>query len=591
MPILQELKRRNVLRAAAGYVAVSWLIVQVMDTLSDAFALTGEHIRVAVIVLAVCFIPLMIVAWAFELTPEGLQRDAAVDRASPAAHRSKKRLDRFVMAALALAVAYFLVDELIIEPRQTPQAVTGNSIAVLPFVNMSADPEQDYFSDGISEELLNLLARIPELRVISRSSAFGYKGKDINMPQVARELNVAHVLEGSVRKAGNTIRITAQLIHAPTDEHVWSDTWDRELVDVFAIQDEIAAIVVDRLKIELLGELPKQEPVNPEAYTLYLKADHLMTFGTPDGDNSRAWAQAVELLERALELEPGYVDAMNELSLTLFRIWLGSGATTDDPRYIRFVNLQREVLDIDPDNPVATVYGAWGEVDALRPVAEAAPMFERAFNMAPVDDDVVRNVVLFARSIGRWVVAIEIGEYVVSRDPRRASAHYQLSWAYRTAGMFDKAEDAGKVAQALGMPLEFSIARTRLFQGDPAPMLELIGNDADGDSQLLGAYAKALHTAGRHDEAMAATERLLQAYPETPAVDVAMVYAWLEDTDRAFEWLEKAFGENLLLLVINVRSPEFGPIREDPRWDTVLRRLDRHPDQLAKVEFNPRIPR
>lgn len=191
---------------------MSWLVVQVMDTLSEAFSFTGEHVRIAAIVLAVCFIPVMIISWVFELTPEGFKRDAGVERETPAARKSQRRLDRIAMAALAIAVAYFVIDEILIEPQQGPTTVAERSIAVLPFVNMSADPEQEFFSDGISEELLNLLARIPEPRVISRSSAFSYKGKDINIPDVARELNVAHVLEGSVRKAGNTIRITAQLI-------------------------------------------------------------------------------------------------------------------------------------------------------------------------------------------------------------------------------------------------------------------------------------------------------------------------------------------------------------------------------------------
>ena len=157
MSILRELQRRNVLRVAAGYIAVSWLVVQVMDTLSEAFALTGEHIRIAVIVLVVCFIPVMIIAWVFELTPEGFKRDADVERDSPAAQKSQKRLDRIALVALAIAVAYFVIDELLIEPQQGPTTIADRSIAVLPFINMSADPEQEYFSDGISEELLNLL--------------------------------------------------------------------------------------------------------------------------------------------------------------------------------------------------------------------------------------------------------------------------------------------------------------------------------------------------------------------------------------------------------------------------------------------------
>jgi TolB-like protein len=546
MSIFRELQRRNVLRVAAGYVAVSWLIVQVMDTLSEAFQFTGEDIRTAVIVLAICFVPVMIVSWAFEFTPEGLKRDADVERDTPAAQKSKKRLDRFVTAALALAVAYFVIDELLIEPQEQPATVEDRSIAVLPFVNMSSDPEQEYFSDGISEELLNLLARIPELRVISRSSAFSYKGKDLNIPDVASELNVAHVLEGSVRKAGNTIRITAQLIHGPTDEHVWSDTWDRELVDIFAIQDEIAGIVVDRLKV---------------------------------------------LLERAIRIQPDYVDAMNELSLALYRLWNGkTRARTDDPLYLRLTELQLRALEIDPDNPVATAYQAWGELDALRPVAEAARMFEKAYNMAPADDDVTRNVALFARSVGRLDTAIAIARYVVSRDPKRATAHYQLSQAYRDAGMLDEAEEAGRLARALGMRLDFSIAKTRMYQGDPEPMLAFNENNPGGGWPSLRSQAMALHTAGRFAESDDTLKKLLDASADAPARDIAAVYAWRGEADGAFEWLDRAFAGNQLPLLMALSSQEFDPIRDDPRWDDLLRRLDRHPEQLETIRFDPKIP-
>ena len=585
MSILRELQRRNVLRVAAAYVAVSWLIVQVMDTLSEAFSFTGANIRAVVIVLAVGFIPVTIISWAFELTPEGLKRDADVARDTLAARKTKRRLDRFVMAALALAVAYFVIDELLIEPNQAPATVAERSIAVLPFVNMSADPEQEYFSDGISEELLNLLARIPELRVISRSSAFSYKGKDINITDVARELNVAHVLEGSVRKAGNTIRITAQLIHAPTDKHVWSEAWDRQLDDIFAIQDEIAEIVVHRLKVELLGEFPTQRPVDPEAYTLYLRADHLLAMGT-----SSDFTEVIALLERAIDIEPDYVDAMNELALALFWLWRRQGAGPEDPLYIRSTELLEAVLRTEPDNPVATAYLAWGDVRELRPVAETARMMERAFQKAPINDDVVRNVTMFARSIGRADLAIAIGEYVVSRDPRRASAHYQLSQAYRDADMFDKAEEAGKRAQALGMSLDYSIARTSLYQGDPSPMLDYLGNQAGRSPQSQAMFAMALHSAGRYKESRAALAELLERFPSTEAVDIAAVYAWLGDADSAFDWLERALGGDRFWTLYRIDDSDFDPIRDDPRWEDVLRQLERHPDQLADLEFDLEIP-
>ena len=450
---------------------------------------------------------------------------------------------------------------------------------------MSADPEQEYFSDGISEELLNLLARIPELRVISRSSAFSYKHREFTIPEVARELKVAHVLEGSVRKSGNTIRITAQLIHAPTDEHVWSETWDRQLDDIFAIQDEIAEIVVERLRVELLGEVPRKTPVDPEAYTLYLRADHLLGRASPHD-----FPEVIALLERAIDIEPDYVDAMNELALALFWLWRQQEAGPEDPLYVRTNELLQDVLRIDPDNPVATVYLAWGDVRELRPVAETARMMERAFQKAPTNDDVVRNVTMFARSIGRVDLAIAIAEYVVSRDPKRASAYYQLSQAYRDAGMFDKAEEAGKRAQALGMSLDYSIARTRLYDGDPGPMLDLLEGSAQNSRQGLAMLAMALHTAGRYAESRAALAELLERFPNAFPVDIAAVYAWLGDADAAFEWLERALDGELFWMLVRIGDLEFGPIRDDPRWEDVLRRLERHPDQLAGVEFDPRIP-
>ena len=263
MSLLTELKRRNVLRVVAGYVAVSWLAIQIVETLFPMFGLSDAAARGVVIALAIGFIPALVFAWIFELTPEGFKRDAEVDHGAPGMRELGNRFDRLIIVMLVFAVAFFAFDKFVLDPardvareaaaeqrgrsRALVESYGEKSIAVLPFVNMSSDPEQEYFSDGIAEELLNLLAQIQELRVISRSSAFSFKGKDIEIPEIAERLNVAHILEGSVRKSGNKIRITAQLIEASTDTHLWSQTYDRELEDIFAIQDEIAADVVGHL--------------------------------------------------------------------------------------------------------------------------------------------------------------------------------------------------------------------------------------------------------------------------------------------------------------------------------------------------------
>ena len=591
MSLYRELQRRNVLRVAAGYIAVAWLILQVMDTLSDAFELTGEHMRVTVIVLAVCFIPTLIISWAFELTPDGLKRDAEVERGTPAAKRSAKRLDRLVMAALAIALAYFVIDELFFETPPLSLTEAERSIAVLPFVNMSSDPEQEFFSDGISEEMLNLLAQIPGLRVISRTSAFQYKDTDKEIPVIADELRVAHVLEGSVRKAGNTIRITAQLIHGPTDAHVWSETWDRELDDIFAIQDEIAALVVSRLRVELVGEAPQVEGVDPEAYVLYLEAEHFMSHGAPGMTRDETKAHVTKLLERVLEIEPDYVDALTAMSLNLWRQWDNTAyRRLDDPLILRSEEMLDRALAIDPNDPSVLAFGGYSR--ALQPggTADAATLFARALASGPTDEDALRLGLLFARSIGRYEVGIRIGEFRTSRSPRCAVCFYQLSQVYRDAGMLDKAEEAGRIAYALGYNLEFSIARTNLFQGDPAPLIAFYRDDFDENWQSVSYLAMALYSAGRIEESDVWMAKMVETYADRRPFEIAAAFAWRGDADEAFEWLERSLVKDRADALFTIQSPEFRPIHDDPRWDEFLRKIGRHPNQLAEIRFDPKIP-
>ena len=243
MSFYHELKRRNVFRVGAAYIFAAWLLIQVAETIFPLFGYGDTPARITVILLAIGFPLFLVFSWVFELTPEGLKKEKDVDHTASVVRKTGKQLDRVIIVLLALALGYFAFDKFVLDPAQDlkiaetarqegrsealVESYGDKSIAVLPFVNLSADPEQEYFSDGISEELLNLLARIPELRVISRSSAFYYKGKDIDIPTIAQQLNVTHILEGSVRQAGNRVRITAQLVEARSDTHIWSDIFDR----------------------------------------------------------------------------------------------------------------------------------------------------------------------------------------------------------------------------------------------------------------------------------------------------------------------------------------------------------------------------
>lgn len=339
--MIAELKRRNVLRAAAAYIVVSWLLIQVTETIFPLFGYSDAPARFLVIFMGICFTPVMIFAWVFEWTPQGFRKDKDIDPAQSIAPYTGKKLDRIIMAMLAIALGCFAFDKFILQPQrnaaQQEQQVAelveakeegrsealvasfgDHSIAVLPFIDMSIGKDQEYMSDGIAEELLNLLTKIPELRVISRSSAFAFKGEKIDIPEVGKQLNVAHVLEGSVRKAGNQIRITTQLIHARSDTHIWSETYDRELENIFAIQDEIAGKVVEQLKIQLLKDSPKSAQVDPAAYAMFLQARYLRRERTPE-----SLEQAKGLLERALELDPLWPPGLRWQAYMLLRRTLG----------------------------------------------------------------------------------------------------------------------------------------------------------------------------------------------------------------------------------------------------------------------------
>ena len=322
MSLIAELKRRNVIRMAGLYLVGAWLLVQVASTLFPAFGVPDWALRGLVIVLVLGFVPMLVFAWVFELTPDGIKRDAEVSRAESIAPQTARRMDRMIIAVLLLALVYFGFDRLVLAPRRdaalvasttqsvaaqaTAQAkptVSRNSIAVLPFVNMSGEAANEYFSDGISEEILNVLAGTPELQVAARTSSFAFKGKTMEVPAIAEQLKVRMVLEGSVRKQGDKVRITAQLIDAQTGFHVWSQTYDRKLEDIFVIQDEIARAIGDELKVKIAAVAgPGQRDGstrNVAAYDLYLRGMALWHSRTEKGI-----LEAISLFEKAIATDP-----------------------------------------------------------------------------------------------------------------------------------------------------------------------------------------------------------------------------------------------------------------------------------------------
>ena len=329
-----ELRRRNVFRVALAYIVAAWLLLQVADVVLNNIEAPAWVFR-AILLLVVGGFPFaLIFAWAFEMTPEGLKKEKDVDRSESITHITGRKLDFMIIAVLVLALAYFAYDEFVIDPAQDEALATASiqteevtetdtpemSIAVLPFVNMSSDPEQEFFSDGISEELLNVLAQLPGLRVAARTSSFQFKGMNQDIATIADTLNVAHILEGSVRKSGTTLRITAQLIKADDGFHLWSASYDRELDDIFAVQEEIARAISDALKIKLALHATVGEAVQPtviraantDAYEAYLRGRQLIhRRGRASLEN------AVRSLELALRLDSNFAPAHAQLAIAI----------------------------------------------------------------------------------------------------------------------------------------------------------------------------------------------------------------------------------------------------------------------------------
>ena len=602
--LFEELKRRNVLRVAIAYLAVSWLLIQIVETLFPIFGRSDALVRLVVIFLIIGFPLILIFSWLYELTPDGLKLERDVDRSRSVVHHTGKKLDRAIIVVLTLSLGYFAFDKFVLDPARDAEreetvakqarsdalveSYGDKSIAVLPFVNMSDDADNEYFSDGISEELLNLLSKISQLRVISRSSAFSFKGKGIAIPALAEQLNVAHVLEGSVRKVGNRVRITAQLIDARSDTHLWSETYDRTLDDIFATQDEIAARVVAQLKLTLLGnETLSVRKTDPEAYALFLQARYLRL-----QDNPEAYVKALHLYQESLAIDPDYPPALEGLAeMYVYHGLFGLLPVGEASR------LARQTIDraiaIDPDFAVGVAGLGWIAILYDHDMAAAARHFERALMLDPTDLDIIDGVAYVAEAIGRLDTALAFREYAVARDPAGPVGHFDLGLIYLKLGRPDDAATNVRTALALH-PEHFGawavLGLALLAKGETRAAVEAIEQETIEMYRLSG-LAFAYHELGQQDESDKFLAELIEKHAKEASSEVASVFAWRGDIDNAFKWLEKAL-ENDETALSNVASHyTFRNLHDDPRWQPFLAKLGQSNTQLAAIKFDVQLPK
>ncbi len=590
-----ELKRRRVFRVMAVYGIVGFVLLQIVDLAVPALLLPEWTYRFVALILLLGFPVAIVLAWAFESTPEGIKRteEAAPGElgailAAPASQRWPAGVAALVGAAALLAGVWYMGRQS--APTVSPDSAGGPvaaSIAVLPFVNMSDDASNEYFSDGISEELLNLLAKIPELKVAARTSSFSFKGQDVKLSDVARELNVAHVLEGSVRKSGNDVRVTAQLIKADDGFHLWSETWDRTLDDIFAIQDEIAADVVAQLQISLLGAAPTVKETDPEAYALFLHARQLGRLFTEEGlDQSSA------LYEQALAIEPEYAAAWTGLSRNNV-ILANVGIRPLDEGYRLAREAANRALAIDPD--YAPAHAIFGRIASNHDndLAAAARHIERALELDPTNPEILDRASGLSRSLGRLDQSIALSEYVVAHDPVNANARFGLGSSYLRAERLDEAIELYRSVLSLipsgGIITHFALGVALLLDGELDEALQAMQQEVDEGWRRIG-LPMAYHALGREEESNAALAELIDKDERAASYNIAYVLAFRGETDRAFEWLDKAVGYNDPGLTGIPLEPLFANIHDDPRWLPFLESIGKSPEQLAAIEFEVRLP-
>jgi len=613
MSLLAELKRRNVIRMAGLYLVGAWLLVQVAGTVLPIFHTPGWALQALVTLVVIGFVPMLVFAWVFELTPEGIKRDAEVDPAQSIAPKTALRMNRMIVALLALALVYFGVDKFVLAPRRdaalvaTTQAATTRaashantdadrkSIAVLPFVNMSGDKDNEYFSDGISEEILNVLARTPDLHVAARTSSFAFKGKTQEVPAIARELNVRMVLEGSVRKQNDRVRITAQLIDAKTGYHVWSQTYDRQLQDIFAIQDEIARAIGAELAVKLAdvrqAGTSSVGTRNIKAYDLYLRG--IALWHTRKGE---ALWQAIGLFEQATAADPKFASGYAGEALVYAVLRGYSNRIPGVESMARARDFAERALALDPSLPEP--YAALGSVAKTERRWDAAgALFDRAIVLRPsfATGYQWRGTLMLAT--GDLAAGLADLERASKLDPRSlvvAENHaYVLSTLGRTAEANARCTQALAFAPDYG-PCLSDMAFSDMQSGDLAGARMLFAKLAAVAKPGAGSLDREiLEALASHGDRHAVATRLA-ALPSDGNLDPASVtrledyqipgtLILLGENQLALDFFEKIAGEIGGNIAWVAAHPAVDPIRCEPRFKAVMQRLRLTDPHATKV--------
>ena len=589
MSFLAELRRRNVIRMAGLYLVGAWLIIQIAETLLPIFHTPDWVLQVLVLLLALGFVPALVFSWIYELTPDGLKRDAEVDEAKSIAPQTAKRMDQLTLAGVLVLLAVIAADRWwpstavpersptdateVVAPAGTAMPVTPGvdtrSIAVLPFVNMSPDPANAFFADGISEELLNILVGVEGLKVASRTSSFSFKGKDTPIPEIARQLGVRHILEGSVRKQDTRVRITAQLIEADSDTHLWSQTFERDLDDIFRVQEEIARAITSALE-DVLGvrQVSVAAPTTDlDAYERFLRG-RTRFYQRVDLD------EANTDLQFAVERDPAFAEAWAFFAAASFVVGNGGYRTELDREAVlaRALPSAERALALNPDLGIALAVKGQLLTNSADPeqVAEGIRLLEQAADQVAADTSARLWLGLSWMSLGFVDRALSHLVSAQDQDPLVAINNGYLGLAYATQGRW---QEGGRLAhravELSALPFwsnNIAIGLVHAGKEDEAwQLLSAIQPMLENDARLGGAFMEGLLAAikdpTRRAEFLAANEYDPQRDNAVPALNAALMF---RDADRVFSTVGPPGTR--LIVTICAWLPSLGWLREDPRF-------------------------
>jgi len=569
-----ELKRRNVYKVAVAYAVVGWLMMQVAATVVPALHLPDVIVSAVVVLTLLGFPIALVIAWAFEMTPEGMKRTENVSPNEAIPQWSARKFTAMIVSiallAAALLVFQMLRSKAVSSAPSAGSMVSEKSIAVLPFLNESGDPGDEYFSDGLSEELIAALAQIDDLKVIGRSSSFRFKGKNEESKTIGKKLGVSTLLEGTVRKQADHVRIVAELVNAADGSELWSRTFDRKLKDIFAVQEEIAEAVAGSLELKLLGREDKSarnaSTQSVEAHNAYLQGHFYFA-----RRNLEDYRKAVGFFDEAIRLDPDYALAYAERS----EAWTFIGDLSNEKQKEAWATARSDAekaVAIGPSLSEAHAALGWVRFFVEWKFGEGLAELRRAKQLSPGNptvNDLLARVLVY---LGHFQEAEELARQAIELDPLNFLARNNLARILYVEGKLDEAQTSARKAADL-QPAAASSHRWQvmiaILRGDGETALREAQMEPDSTYRRF-VLALAHYARGDRAAADAALTELIAQDRNVAAYQIAQVYAWRGETEKAFEWLQIAFDNHDTGMLSLLIDPLFRGLHHDARFNSLL---------------------